>query len=95
LEQVGGTPLEVSEVACVSIMWSEDLIALDDALTALAAREPRQSQVLELRFFGGMNGPADIGEVMIVAPAIVKHAWHFARLALVHELGRMERWVKK
>lgn len=48
-----------------------DLVALDDALNALAALDPRQSQVIEMRFFGGLS-IEETAEALKVSPATVR-----------------------
>jgi RNA polymerase sigma factor (TIGR02999 family) len=55
-----------------------DLIALDEALGALAGRSERQSRVVELRFFAGMTVP-EVAEVLEVSPTTVKNDWRAAR----------------
>jgi len=54
------------------------LTALDDALADLAALDPRKSQVVELRFFGGLS-VEETAEVLALSPATVKREWTFAR----------------
>jgi RNA polymerase sigma factor (TIGR02999 family) len=56
----------------------EDLAALDEALQALAEADPRKSQVVELRFFGGLT-EKEIGEVLGVSAETVKRDWRFAK----------------
>lgn len=56
----------------------DDLAALDEALQALAEVDPRKSQVVELRFFGGLT-EKEIGEVLEVSPETVKRDWRFAK----------------
>ncbi len=63
-----------------------DMIALDDALARLAAAEPRWAQVVELKFFGGLDVP-DIAAALAVSVATVKRDWQFARAWLARELG--------
>jgi len=63
-----------------------DLLALDDALTALARLDPQQSRVVELRFFGGMS-IEETAEAMGLSPATVKRLWSTARLWLLHEIS--------
>lgn len=65
-----------------------DLVALDDALEALATLDPRQSQVIELRFFAGLS-VEETAEVLGVGPATVGRDWRNARAYLqkVLELG--------
>jgi RNA polymerase sigma factor (TIGR02999 family) len=64
-----------------------DITALDDALTALGALDPAQSQVVELRFFGGLSID-EIAKVMRISPATVKREWTTARSWLYAELQR-------
>jgi RNA polymerase sigma factor (TIGR02999 family) len=63
-----------------------DPIGLDDALEKLAAEEPRQARVVELRFFGGLT-TAETAEVLDVSRATVVRDWELARHWLLWELG--------
>jgi RNA polymerase sigma factor (TIGR02999 family) len=63
-----------------------DLVALDEALNALAALDPQQAQVVELRFFGGLT-IEEVAEVMDVSPATTKREWDSAKLWLRRQLG--------
>lgn len=54
------------------------LVALDDALTALAALDPRRARVVELRYFGGL-GVEESAEVLQVSPETVMRDWKRAR----------------
>jgi RNA polymerase sigma factor (TIGR02999 family) len=62
-----------------------DILEIDAALGRLAALDPRQARVVELRCFGGM-GIEEIGEALEVSPATVKREWATARLWLRREL---------
>lgn len=64
---------------------SVNLIALDDALQDLAKFDPRQSQVVELRFFGGLT-TEEAGEVLEISPRTVKREWRMARAWLHREV---------
>lgn len=64
-----------------------ELIALDDALTALAAFDERKSQVVELRFFGGLT-IAETAAVLRVSPITVTRDWDLAKAWLARELRR-------
>ena len=55
-----------------------NLVALDDALKVLAEIDPRQSQIVELRFFGGMS-IEETAEFLKVSPGTVMRDWTFAR----------------
>jgi RNA polymerase sigma factor (sigma-70 family) len=54
------------------------VIALDDALKTLAELDPRQSQIVELRFFGGLS-INETAEVLKVSPGTVMKDWTFAK----------------
>ena len=62
-----------------------DLVALDDALTALAAIDPRKSQVVELRFFAGLN-VEEAAEVLKVSPGTVLRDWKLAKVWLLRAM---------
>ena len=62
-----------------------DLVALDDALRVLETVHPRKSQVVELRFFGGLT-LEEAAEALHVSPDTVKRDWRFAKLWLLREL---------
>jgi RNA polymerase sigma-70 factor, ECF subfamily len=75
----GGAPhLDLEEVALVSPDRGPDIVALDEALTSLAALSPRQSQVVELRFFGGLS-LEETAEVLKVSVGTVRRDWSLAR----------------
>lgn len=67
-----------------------DLVALDDALNTLAAMDPRRSQVVELRFFGGLS-VEETAEVLKVSPETVHRDWKLARAWLLRELSGEQR----
>src|SRR5262245_9221593 len=67
-----------------------NLEALDDALTALAAIDPRKSRVVELRFFGGLS-IEETAQVLGISDLTVSRDWKFARLWLLREMSRAER----
>src|SRR4029450_2782550 len=64
-----------------------DLVALDDALHALAALDPRRSQVVELRYFSGLSVD-ETAEVLKVSPETVKRDWRLAKVWLLRELSQ-------
>ncbi len=78
-------PLEAAEFA-TSKDGSVDLIALDEALTRLAQLDERQSRIVELRFFTGMN-VEETAEALGVSPATVKNEWRTAKAWLFQELN--------
>ena len=84
----GGKARQVSldEALVVSEDRGTDLAALDDALNALAQIDPRQSKVVELRFFGGLSAE-ETAEVLQVSPDTVMRDWKVAKLWLLRELS--------
>ena len=66
-----------------------DLLALDDALKNLAVSHPRESEIVELKFFGGLNAK-EIGEVLNVSTKTVLRDWQFAKAWLNRQLAREE-----
>jgi RNA polymerase sigma factor (TIGR02999 family) len=84
----GGGALQVSldEGLVVSPERGADLLALDEALQRLGALNARHSQVVELRYFGGLN-EEEIAEVLKVSPRTVRNDWSLARAWLYRELN--------
>ncbi len=66
-----------------------DLVALNDALNALAEVDPREAQVIELRFFGGLS-VEETAEVLKVSTNTVMREWNHAKVWLLHELKHGE-----
>lgn len=63
-----------------------DLVALDDALESLARVDPRKSQVVELRFFGGLS-VEETAEALKVSPETVLRDWRLAKVWLLREVS--------
>jgi len=63
-----------------------DLMALDEALNGLAALDPQQTQIVELRFFGGLT-IEEVSEVLGISPATTKREWDSAKLWLRRQLS--------
>jgi RNA polymerase sigma factor (TIGR02999 family) len=64
-----------------------DLMSLDDALGALASIDPRQSRIVELRYFVGLSHE-EIAQVLSISPATVLREWRTAKAWLGRELSR-------
>lgn len=79
----------LAEAVVVSDERGADSIALDEALEALAAIDPRKSRVVELRYFGGLS-VEETAEVLKVSPRTVMREWSFAQAWLHRELGGEE-----
>jgi RNA polymerase sigma factor (TIGR02999 family) len=84
----GGRAQHVSldEAAVVSPDRSGDLVALDDALQALAKYDPRKCQIVELRFFGGLS-VEETAEALHLSPVTVIREWNKAKAWLYQELN--------
>ena len=83
----GGHKLALDEALATPNTRDVDLVALDDALLELARLDPRQSRIVELRFFAGLS-IAEIARVLHISPATVKRDWTTARLWLHHAISR-------
>lgn len=79
--------LVLDEALAVGETPGADLVALDDALKALAAVDPRKTQVVELRFFGGLS-VEETAEVLKVSADTVMRDWRLAKSWLRRELGQ-------
>ena len=86
----GGRTLTLDDALVVAEKRSLDLVALDEALNELAKLDPRQSRIVELRFFGGLS-IEETSHVLGISPATVKRYWSTARAWLHHEISRAER----
>ena len=85
----GGGALKVSldEAAVLSPARAGELIALDEALKSLAVIDVRRSQVVELRFFGGLSNE-EIAEVLKISPNTVTRDWNVAKAWLYREMSK-------
>ena len=87
LKRGGGVPhVSLDEAALVGGNRAADLVALDDAMNALAQLDPRKAQVVEMRFFGGLNVD-ETADVLKVSPATVMRDWSTAKAWLYRELA--------
>jgi RNA polymerase sigma factor (TIGR02999 family) len=85
----GGEALQISlgGVLTSTPVRGGDMIDLDEALGRLAALNPRQSQVVELRYFGGLT-EEEVAEVIKISPRTVRSDWRLAKAWLYRELRR-------
>jgi RNA polymerase sigma factor (TIGR02999 family) len=79
--------VNLDEVAVVSPVREESIVALDAALEAFAKLAPRQARVLEMRYFGGL-GEEEIAAVLKISVRTVERDFQFARTWLMRELSR-------
>jgi RNA polymerase sigma factor (TIGR02999 family) len=86
----GAHKLCLEDAAALGRQNDVDVVSVDDALTALAKIDPRQSRIVELRFFAGLS-LQEISEVLEIAPATVQRDWTAARAWLHREISRNPR----
>ena len=87
LKRGGGVQhLSLDEAAVLGGDRATDLVALDDAMEALARLDARKVQVVEMRFFGGLS-VEETAEVLKVSPVTVMRYWSTAKAWLYRELG--------
>jgi len=84
----GGGALKVTldEAAFVTETRSEELLALDEALEKLAAQDPRKSQIVELRYFGGLTAE-ETAEFLKLSLRTVEREWTMAKAWLYRALS--------
>ena len=83
----GALRVSLSEAASFTEQQGADLVALDEALIALAEMDPRKGQVVEMRFFGGLS-VEEVAEVLKVSEETVIRDWRLAKVWLLRELSR-------
>lgn len=83
----GAHKVVLDEALTISSEPGADLVALDDALTDLAAIDKRQSQIVELRYFGGLSED-EVAEVLGLSSRTVRRDWSLARAWLYRELNQ-------
>jgi RNA polymerase sigma factor (TIGR02999 family) len=86
----GVANVSLDEAFVVSTERPQDLVALDDALQALAAVDDRKSRVVEMRFFGGLT-VEETASALDVSPETVMRDWRLAKVWLLRALGGAAR----
>src|SRR6266481_4887570 len=81
----GALKVELDEAAIVPPEQSQEIVELHEALERLAALDSRKAQVVELKFFGGLNYD-EMAEVLKIARVTVRRDWEFAKVWLYTEL---------
>jgi len=76
----------LEEAATVVQRQAADLVALDDALSELAALDPRKCKIVEMRYFGGMS-VEETAEVLRVSPVTVMRDWSTAKAWLLRAMS--------
>jgi RNA polymerase sigma factor (TIGR02999 family) len=87
----GGAAAKVSldEAMIVSKENPGETLVVDETLTRLAAFDPQQAKIVELRVFGGLT-IEEVGEMLGISPATVKREWTVARAWLTREMNRQQ-----
>ena len=81
----GRRRVDLDETAALEDAPSDDLLALDEALTRLAAEEPTKAELVKLRFFAGLT-TAEAAKVLGISVATAERYWTYARVWLYSEL---------
>jgi RNA polymerase sigma factor (TIGR02999 family) len=82
--------VNIDQTALLSSAPHRSILALDEALTALSRLAPRQANVVELRYFGGLT-EEEIVEALKISPRTVRRDWDLARAWLLRELSHTIR----
>jgi RNA polymerase sigma factor (TIGR02999 family) len=85
----GALKLSLDEAALVTEKQSEELLALDEALERLGVQDPRKSQIVELRYFGGLT-VEETAEFLKLSHRTVKREWRMAKAWLYRALSGEE-----
>ncbi|WP_257724530.1 sigma-70 family RNA polymerase sigma factor [Luteitalea pratensis] len=86
----GGLKVSLDEAVAVADTPSQNFVALDDALNALEAIDPRKCQVVEMRFFAGMS-LEETAEALHLSVGTIKRDWRLAKAWLARELDDSPR----
>lgn len=81
----GAQKVELDEAALVCDVQSKEVIELNEALERLGELDSRKAQVVELKYFGGLNQD-EIADVLSISPKTVRRDWSFAKAWLYNEL---------
>src|SRR5881296_783790 len=85
----GALKMELDEAALVSPEKSQEIVDLHEALERLATLDSRKAQVVELKYFGGLNYD-EMAEVLKISRVTVRRDWEFAKVWLYTELRSAE-----
>jgi RNA polymerase sigma factor (TIGR02999 family) len=86
----GIRPVTLNEALQLSRQPATDILALDDALSALGNLEPQRAKIVELRFFGGLSNE-EIAQTLGISTATVQRQWASARAWLYQEMNRSDK----
>ena len=79
--------VELDEGVAASPETSAEILQLEEALTRLEQMNPRQAQVVEMRYFGGLS-VEEVASILGIAPRSVKRDWALARMWLYQEIQK-------
>ncbi len=85
----GAVRVTLDETALVTKSRSEELLALDEALESLAAQDPRKSQIVELRYFGGLTA-GETADFLKLSLRTVEREWNMAKAWLYRALSEKQ-----
>jgi RNA polymerase sigma factor (TIGR02999 family) len=85
----GAARIELDEAAILSPEQSKEIVDLHEALERLATLDSRKAQVVELKYFGGLNYD-EMAEVLKISRVTVRRDWEFARIWLYRELHSVD-----
>lgn len=85
----GRCRVDLQDAVSLADSPNDDLLALDEALTRLAAREPAKAELVKLRFFAGLSID-EAADLMRISRTTAKRYWAFARAWLLAEIGDAE-----
>lgn len=86
----GAEKVPITQAILMSQERPAELLALDESLTRLAALDPQQGRVVELRIFGGLT-VEETADILQISPATVKRDWSMAKAWLLHETHKAGR----
>jgi RNA polymerase sigma-70 factor, ECF subfamily len=86
----GSAPVRIDDAVAIFEARSRDLVALDEALSGLAAIDPQKARLIELRFFGGLS-LREVAEVLGITEDAARWSWRLSRAWLARELDRAVR----
>jgi RNA polymerase sigma factor (TIGR02999 family) len=81
----GALKMDLDEAALISPEQSQEIVDLHEALETLATLDSRKAQVVELKYFGGLNYD-EMAEVLKISPVTVRRDWRFAKAWLYKQL---------
>jgi RNA polymerase sigma factor (TIGR02999 family) len=82
----GVAHVDIDEIEIASPVPEDQMLALDEALTRFAAIEPKQAELVKLRYFAGLNFE-EVAEILDISEATAKRWWAYSKAWLFHEIN--------